>query len=466
MAVAILPDSFLTLLAAFQGCFTAPTFGTFQVLVTGWLHCLGRHTVTGVVVAAGAVGTRHISVFHRFFSRAVWSFNALGHVVFILALRWIPADQPLHFLGDDTLARKHGKCISLASMHHDPLLSTARKPFCSFGHLWVVLALWVPLSVGPLQGIALPFQVGLYVGTKRGGQTNAAGRPSTGKRHRAAQAAAAKVEHRTKLELLRELVGTAAAWAGDRTCYLVVDSAYAGRTLLEQRPPNVHVISRLRLDAALWTPPPPRRPGQRGRTRRRGDRLPTPKELAARRRRWHRVRLPLSGRRVPLDVFRTTALWYVALRDQPVRIVLVQDPTGRRRLDAFFCTDLTLGATAVLTAYARRWTLEVTFHDAKQFLGFEDPQNQAERAVQRTAPFALLCYGLVYLWAAQETAAGRPCVGPARPWYPHKRHASFLDLLTVLRQTPGPPVILDPPVTSQRPKNSRPPAREATRAAA
>jgi hypothetical protein len=42
---------------------------------------------------------------------------------------------------DDTLARKTGKGIALATMHHDPLLSTARKPFCGFGHVWVVLAL-------------------------------------------------------------------------------------------------------------------------------------------------------------------------------------------------------------------------------------------------------------------------------------------------------------------------------------
>ena len=450
----ILPDSFITLLDSFTGCFTAPTFRTFHLLVTGWLHCLGRRTITGVVVAAGAVHRCHISVFHRFFSRAVWSYNTLGRVVFDLARRWVPADQPLYLLADDTLARKHGKSISLASMHHDPLLSSGRKPFFSFGHLWVVLALWVPLPVGPSQGIALPLQVALFVGAKRGGQTNAAGHPSTGKRHQAAKAAAAQTPHQTKLALLRGLVKTVAGWAGDRTCYLVVDSAYAGRTLLEQRPANLHVISRLRLDAALWAPPPPRRTGQRGRPRRRGERLPTPKEFAARRRRWHRVHLPLYGRTVALDVCRTTALWYVALRDQPVRIVLVQDPSGRRRLDAFFCTDRTLGATAILAAYARRWTLEVTFHDAKQFLGFEDPQNQTPLAVRRTAPFALVLYSLVYLWAAQEAVAGRTCPLPVRPWYPQKRTASFLDLLSALRQTERPPNIADPPSRTQRLNNS------------
>ena len=61
--------------------------------MAGWVQCLGRHTVTGVVVAAGAVGVCHISVFHRFFGRAQWSLDGLGEVVFRMALHWIPADQ-------------------------------------------------------------------------------------------------------------------------------------------------------------------------------------------------------------------------------------------------------------------------------------------------------------------------------------------------------------------------------------
>ena len=48
-----------------------------------------------------------------FLSRASWSLDALGRVVFILALAWIPADQPLVVLGDDTLARQGGKSIAL-----------------------------------------------------------------------------------------------------------------------------------------------------------------------------------------------------------------------------------------------------------------------------------------------------------------------------------------------------------------
>ena len=156
MPESILPPSFLCVLAAFQGCFCAPTYANFQLIVAGWVHCLGRRTVTAIVLAAGGVGGKHISVFHRFFSRAQWSLDTLGKVLFGLALAWIPADQPLYLLGDDTLARKQGKCISLASIHHDPLRSTARKPFFSFGHVWVVLAVWVPLPMGPKRGFALP----------------------------------------------------------------------------------------------------------------------------------------------------------------------------------------------------------------------------------------------------------------------------------------------------------------------
>src|SRR3954451_18729686 len=141
----ILPSTFVGLLVAFEPCFHAPSYRTFGLLVAGWIHCAGRRTITAVAVASGGVERCHISVFHRFFTRATWSLDAVGQVVFRLALPSIPADQPLIILVDDTLAPKTGKGMALATMPHDPLLSTDCKPFCSFGHVWVVLALWVPL---------------------------------------------------------------------------------------------------------------------------------------------------------------------------------------------------------------------------------------------------------------------------------------------------------------------------------
>jgi len=442
----ILPSTMASLLVAFEPCFTAPSHRTFSLLVAGWIHCLGRRTITGVAVASGGVDQRHISVFHRFFSRATWSLDAVGQVVFRLAVRWIPPDQPLVVLVDDTLARKTGKGVALATMHHDPLLSTARKPFCSFGHVWVVLALRVPLPLGGSRGFALPLLFRLYVGAKRGGTKDAPGRPRRGTRQQAAERAHAAHPRPTKLALARELLGLVAGWAEGRTVYAVVDSAYAARPLLEGRPANVQVLSRLRPDAALWARPGRRRPGQRGRPRKRGHRLPTPTAMAASRRRWDPLPLTLYGRSVTPLVFGCTALWYGALRDQPVRIVIVRDPGGRRRDEAFFCTDLTVDHAFILTGYARRWTIEVAFYHQKQFLGFEDPQNQAAKAVARTAPMAGLVYDLVLLWYAARLQRGRAAGWTIRPWYRSKTTPSFLDMLTAVRQESRHPAFSDPPL--------------------
>jgi hypothetical protein len=430
----IVPETFVPLLAAFQPCFTAPSYRNFCLLVSGWLHCSGRRTVTAVALAAGAVGSRHISVFHRFFTRATWSLDVLGQGVFRLALAWIPTDQPLYILLDDTLARKSGKGIALATMHHDPLLSSVHRPFCSFGHVWVILALWVPLPMGGSRGFALPLLFRLYVGAKRGGTRDAPGRPRRGTRQQAAAQAHAAHPRPTKLVLAREMIALMAGWANGRTVYAVLDSAYAARPLLEGRPPQVEVLSRLRPDAALWARPGRRRPGQRGRPRRRGHRLPTPKAMAATRRRWDPLPITIYGRQVTPLVFRCTALWYGALRDQPLRIVVVRDPSGRRRAEAFFCTDLTVDAACMLEGYAHRWTIEVAFHDQKQFLGFEDSQNQTPEAVARTAPLAGITYDLVLLWYAGRVQQGLATGWLIRPWYRAKATPSFLDMLTAVRQ--------------------------------
>lgn len=452
MPIAILPDTFVSLLAAFAGCFHVPSHRNFGLVVAGWVHCLGRRTVTAVALASGAIGARHISAFHRFFTRAVWALDEVGRVVFRLALAWIP-DGPLITLIDDTLARKGGKCIGLASMHHDPLRSTARKPFFSFGHVWVVLALWVPLPMGGARGVALPILFRLYAGSKRGGQADAPSRPGARQRHRAAQAAAARAPDQTKLELAREMVALVASWAGERTVYAVADSLYAGRAFLDDRPANVHVVSRLRMDAALWGRPPARTPGQIGRPRRRGARLPSPQAAAAARRHWHRLPVTLYGRAVTASVFRCTALWYAALPAEPVRVVVVRDPAGHRQDEAFFCTDLAASAAFVLEAYARRWTLEVTFHDTKQSLGFEDPQSQTSMAVQRTAPLAFVVYDLVVLWYAGRVRDGHAATWPARPWYRHKTTPSFPDMLTGLRHETWQHYVYQSPLRQRRRQN-------------
>ena len=473
----MLPETFTPIAAAFVPCFTAPTYRTFCFLVAGWVHCAGRHTVTGVALGAGIIGWRHISACHRFFSRATWCADHLGLMIFRLAVRWVPAEGPLVVLVDDTLARKGGKAIALGSMHHDPLLSTVRKAFSRFGHVWVVLALWVPLPFGPgggPKGIALPLLFRLYVGSKRGNRADASSggrRTTSGPRYRRAAAAFPPPERRrTKPQLAREGIALVAQWAvafaPGRTIHVVGDTVYTNRTTMEGRPANVEVLGHLRPDAALFAPPPPRQPGQRGRSRKRGDRLPTPQALAATRTEhgtWHRLRLVLYGKTVTPLVFCGTALWYGALREHPVRFVVVRDPSGRRRDEAFFCTDRTVSVRFLLETYAKRWALEVTFFDCKQFLGFEDPQNQATRAVQRTAPFAGLVYALVVLWAAHQVRAGHVLRWLPRPWYRHKVSLSFADLLTAFRQastcppgraTHATPHISAAPRPPRRPRNS------------
>src|SRR4051812_5541373 len=64
-----------------------------------------------------------------------------------------------------------------------------------------------------------------------------------------------------------------------RTFWLVGDSAYVNAAVLQGRPANLQVIGPLHWQAALYERPGPRRPGQRGASRQKGDRLPTPRAM-------------------------------------------------------------------------------------------------------------------------------------------------------------------------------------------
>ncbi len=413
----------------FAWCFTKPSFRTFWVIVTGWLLGSGRRTVTQVLLAGDGLKVKTFSCYHRFFSQARWAVDAIGRVMLGLVLKFIPDDAPIIVAVDDTLNRKTGKHIWAAGMHHDPLLSTARRAVFSFGHNWVVLSVQLRLPFAPDKVWSLPILMRLYRRKQKKGEP---GRP---RGERKAIGQATPREYRTRPQLASEMIALLASWVPQRTIHVVGDSEYAGKSISGHLPDNVHLTSRMVMNAALYDRPAKRRKGERGAPRKKGKRLPSPVELVKSKKvRWTQIRVTLYDRRVRVWYKTCTALWYNSAGTRLLRIVVVHDPSGRRKDDCFFSTDLSLSAKSILELFTMRWPLEVAFYSAKQFLGLEDPQNRTPRAVQRTAPLALYLHTLVILWFAEHGRFDAEAYRRAHPWYTRKRTPSFADMLAHLKR--------------------------------
>ena len=402
-----LVPSFAALLQPFAARMTAPTFGNLVTIVTGWLFA-ERRTVTGLIEAADAMERKHFSVYHRFFASARWSLDELGFVLLEQLFPWLP-DGPILLALDDTLARKRGRKMYGAGMHHDPLLSSRGQAVMNYGHCWVVLGVLVRFPFCRRRVFCLPILFALYLNKK-----------SAAKHRRV---------YRSKPQLAVELLSRLHRRFPHLRFHGVGDSAYGGESVLGHLPPHVDWTSRLVLNARLHAAPPERLAGQRGRPPLRGAALPTPDQMLAGRVR--RVTLELYGRRDRVRLAEVEARVY-KVPQRPLRVVAVDPLCGGRPRQAFYSTCADASAEQVLTWYAMRWSIEVAFHDAKGHLGFEEPQNWSRQAVRRTAPLGLLLYGLVLLWFAREGAALVDL--RRRPWYPHKPHASFADMLATLRR--------------------------------
>ena len=229
-------------------------------------------------------------------------------------------------------------------------------------------------------------------------------------------------------------------WYPQREIVAVADRAYASLKLLSRcrslsKP--ITFITRLRLDAALYEPAPPRHPGQRGRPRLKGERLPNLSEVAqdpstvwklATIANWYG-----SGERM-VEISSETAVWYsTGLFAAPLRWVLVRDPQGQFKTQALLCTDLKADPQKIISWFVMRWQLEVTFQEVRRHLGFETQRQWSDLAIRRTTTPALLgLFSLVTLFAhgrmVQVAGAFRRAA-----WYP-KSLPTFADALALVRK--------------------------------
>lgn len=406
------PSSLAPLLSLLRPCFTAPTFETFCCLCVGLLTRVRGRTVTGMLTAAGLSGHWHHSRAHRFFSRARWSADRLGLVLLGAIEGRLPAEgEPLVVAIDDTLLRRCGPKVFARHLHHDGSSQAAgpKARRIAHGNAWVVAGVVVALPFLERR-VCLPVLFRLW-------------RPGHGP---------------TQVAHAAELATLIAQAHPDRGLIVLADGAYAARALSPaDLPGNVTVIARARRDLRLHAPPPPRRPGQVGRPRTRGERLPSLRESAAAGEAWRAEEIDAYGRRREVEVLEQRGIWPKVWGGTRVRAVALRDPRAADGIDmVVISSDPRLPAARILELYALRWSIEVAFRDAKQHVGVGEARNRTRASVERTAPFAFLCLTLTVLWYALAGGAEEDVARRRRlaPWDRSKRCPSVQDMLVALRR--------------------------------
>lgn len=406
-----------------SSAFTRPGARNAWVVFAGWVLTTGVHAVTQALVVTDVARRIHHERFHRFFSRGSWDPDALGRLLFERIVSRLCPDGRLLIALDDTLAAKKGTEVFGLGNHLDAVHSSKHCRVFSFGHVWVVLAVVVRVPFSS-RSWALPVLLRLY---RNRSDCERAG-------------------HRfwKKTELGRQMVEMLLSWAGDRSIDVVADSAYCNDTLMRGLSKQVTVCGAIRPDAVLTAAPVagPKRPGRRPT---RGLTLPKPEQIYSDRAYpWHNASLTLYGRQTVVSYKVLRAQWYRGAGTRLGLVIVVHVERGRIPMRVFFCSDCQRDPLDVLTAYAGRWSIEVCFRDLKQHLGFADSSARKQAAVERVAPFVAYCYSLLVLWFSDGVCTSALAIPPIRPWYAHRKHASFADVLRAAQRVLDRTDVLDP----------------------
>lgn len=216
---------------------------------------------------------------------------------------------------------------------------------------------------------------------------------------------------------------------------MVADSAFAALELLAAVRRHVCVATRLRLDANLFAPVPPRRPS-RGRPPVKGQRLPQAQSIPARPAtvlRSHTVALWYGRTHRVVEIASATAVLYHSGKPPvPICWILVRDPAGELEPQAFLSTDLDAEPADILQWFVSRWQVEVTFQETRAHLGVETQRQWSGLAIMRTTPALLGVFSLVTLWA-HDIAADHAIRPKAAAWYPNV-DLTFSDAIAAVRR--------------------------------
>jgi hypothetical protein len=411
----VIPKQAQSLLKSFTAAFTQATARRFFVLLFAGILTTGQRTVSNVLRTVATLAPGHASSYHRVFSRCRWRAWRLARTLAGLVIdAWCP-DGIIALVGDDTVDRHSGDHVYGQACYRDAVRSTHKVLAYCWGHKWVVLAVLVhfPFARRPW---ALPVLVALY----RSQEFN--------RKHQR--------RHKTPQDIMRQLLVVLFRWFPKRKFRFAGDGAFGTHELARfahRHRRRLTLISRFYPHASVFTAPPVRRPGQNGRPRVRGRKLPKPRDVVKQRKRMKRVEVSwYGGHPRQLSVVTAEAHWYCRCAGVvPVRWVFVRDHNGRRRDEYFFTTDPTMTPKDIIETFTGRWSIETTFQHLRSYLGLETTRGRCEKTILRMAPGLFGLYTLVALWYAALPQSHD--ASPAIQWA-GKTDVTFSDAITHVRR--------------------------------
>src|SRR5215471_18777870 len=417
MAMLSLPIAFPSALGVFAPVFSRPVWQHVKVLMTGAILAPGKRPVTAMLRIMGHRAASDLQTSHRVLHRAVWSPLTASRLLrrFLVA---VCSPSGVVVVGlDDTIERRRGEQIQAKGLYRDPVRSSHTHFVKVSGLRWLACMLLSPLSWAE-RVWALPFLTVLCPSERFYEQRGRRHQPLT--------------------ERAWQMIRLVVRWLPRREIVFVADSSFAALELLDKVAtlPHASVITRLRLDAALYDPPPPRRPRTTGRPRLKGKRRPTLEAvLADERTHWTPLIVEQWYGEGPreVEVATDTAVWYHTGKPPvAIRWVLIRDPHKRFKPQALLSTHLDHTPEQMLPWFVRRWTMEVTFEEARAHLGMETQRQWNDRAIARATPALLSLYSIMTLTAQLLIEKGATCVR-STAWY-SKPHPTFADAIAWVRR--------------------------------
>jgi hypothetical protein len=213
-----------------------------QVLLTGAILAVGPRTVSAVLRVMGLSQERQFQKYHRVLNRVKWSTLAASRRLLELLIEAFVPAGPLLMALDDTIERRRGAKIAAKGIYRDPVRSSHGHFVKASGLRWLCLMLVAPIPWAK-RCWALPFCSVLAPSERyylqRGRRPN-------------------KLTDRA-----RQLLLMVRRWVPERPIVVVADSSFAALELLDAARHKLCIVTRLRLDAALYNPAPERAPGMR-----------------------------------------------------------------------------------------------------------------------------------------------------------------------------------------------------------